>query len=190
MATKSNIAQPDFANWCRGEGFNQSHAIIVLGVPEDEEISAVEATLEEVKALGKVRVRGKMFDAKSQTLTLLCECREKIDSTNVPPEMISSKEGIKWTIVTAEQETSSDLFTEKLDKFLLNEGKTIDDIQRLYAPTPSWNSSPESIIRAVSDILQPKPNESSSYRLLRTFSGVHPTPPGEDNLDSWLEVHD
>lgn len=187
MATKKQSAQPDLANWCRGEGLDPSHAILVLGVPEDEEISTVEATLEQIKALGKVRVRGKMFDANNQTLTMLCECREEVDSTKVPLEVISPIEGRKWAIVIAEEETNSDPFTEKLNKFLRDEGKTMDDIERLCSPTTSWNSNPESIIRAVGDVLQPKPNESSSYRRLRTFSGVHPTPPGEDNLDSWLE---
>ncbi|XP_036066423.1 paraneoplastic antigen Ma3 homolog [Oryzias melastigma] len=32
-----------------------------------------------------------------------------------------------------------------------------------------------------------KANENSPFRRLRTFSGVHPTPPGEDNLDNWVE---
>lgn len=63
----------------------------------------------------------------------------------------------------------------------------MEDVKRLCDPSTSWNSNPESIIRAVGDVLQSKPNESNSYRRFRIFSGVHPTPPGEDNLDSWLE---
>lgn len=81
MATKSNVSQPNLANWCRGEGLDQAHAILVLGVSEEEEISTVEETLEQVKTLGKVRVRGKMFDANNQTLTMLCECRQEVDPT-------------------------------------------------------------------------------------------------------------
>ncbi|XP_025763376.1 uncharacterized protein LOC112847002 [Oreochromis niloticus] len=187
MATKSNVSQPNLANWCRGEGLDQAHAILVIGVSEEEEISTVEETLEQVKTLGKVRVRGKMFDANNQTLTMLCECREEVDPTKVPPEVISFKEGSKWKIVVAEQETNSDLFTEKLDRFLRDEGKTLEDVKRLCDPSTSWNSNPESIIRAVGDVLQSKPHESNLYRRFRIFSGVHPTPPGEDNLDSWLE---
>uniref|UniRef100_A0AAZ1XYU0 Paraneoplastic antigen Ma-like N-terminal domain-containing protein n=1 Tax=Oreochromis aureus TaxID=47969 RepID=A0AAZ1XYU0_OREAU len=60
MATKSNVSQPNLANWCRGKGLDQAHAILVIGVPEEEEISTVEETLEQVKTLGKVRVRGKI----------------------------------------------------------------------------------------------------------------------------------
>ncbi|CAI5660481.1 unnamed protein product [Oreochromis niloticus] len=128
-----------------------------------------------------------MFDANNQTLTMLCECREEVDPTKVPPEVISFKEGSKWKIVVAEQETNSDVFTEKLDRFLRDEGKTLEDVKRLCDPSTSWNGNPESIIRAVGDVLQSKPNESNLYRRFRIFSGVHPTPPGEDNLDSWLE---
>ncbi|KAK7918879.1 hypothetical protein WMY93_010163 [Mugilogobius chulae] len=162
---------------------------MVVGVSEDEEISNVEAVLETVKALGKVRVRGKMFDPDSKTLTMLCECREAVDSTQVPPEVVhTTEEGVVWQLVIAEPEVNSNLFSEKLDKFLQEEGQTLEDLQRLYNPNPSWNQTPESIIRAVGDVLQPtKSNESSSHRRLRTFSGVSPTPPGEDNLDNWLE---
>uniref|UniRef100_A0A669DNF0 Paraneoplastic antigen Ma-like N-terminal domain-containing protein n=1 Tax=Oreochromis niloticus TaxID=8128 RepID=A0A669DNF0_ORENI len=73
----NNVSQPNLANWCRGEGLDQAHAILVIGVPEEEDISTVEDTLEQVKTLGKVRVRGKMFDANNQTLTMLCECRQE-----------------------------------------------------------------------------------------------------------------
>uniref|UniRef100_A0A8C6M1Z6 Paraneoplastic antigen Ma-like N-terminal domain-containing protein n=1 Tax=Nothobranchius furzeri TaxID=105023 RepID=A0A8C6M1Z6_NOTFU len=56
MVTKSNVSQPNLANWCRGEGLEQAHAVLVIGVPEEEDLSTVEETLEQVKTLGKVSV--------------------------------------------------------------------------------------------------------------------------------------
>ncbi|CAL9698069.1 unnamed protein product [Knipowitschia caucasica] len=187
MATKSNTNVPNISYWCRGEGLDVKHAILVVGVPEKELTETVEEELENVKVLGKVRVRGKIFDPVSQTLTMLCECREVVDSSRVPPEVVTTTEGCSWKIVTAGADTHSDLFTEKLDKFLEVEGKTLEDIQRLCSPGPSWNQSPESIIRAVGDVLQPRSNESSAYKRLRILSGVNPTPTGEENLDNWVE---
>lgn len=51
-------------------------------------------------------------------------------------------------------------------------------------------SSPESIIRAVGDLLakmSKTSGEQSTFRWLRTFSGVIPTPAGEDSLETWLK---
>ncbi|XP_077388164.1 retrovirus-related Pol polyprotein from transposon 412 [Festucalex cinctus] len=188
MATQSNVRLPNIHNWCRGEGVELAHSLIAQGIPEETRIEDIERVLETVKALGKVRVRGKMFDPESKSLTVLCECREEIDSTKIPPEVISNDRGDTWTLVLAEQEIRSDLFSEKLDKFLQEEGKSLDDLQQLYSPSPPWNQNPESLIRAVSDALQPsRTNESSSFRRLRTFSGISPTPVGEDSFDNWME---
>lgn len=53
-------------------------------------------------------------------------------------------------------------------------------------------SSPESIIRAVGDLLaklSKTSGEQSTFRRLRTFSGVIPTPVGEDSLETaWRQL--
>uniref|UniRef100_A0A3B3H4B1 Paraneoplastic antigen Ma1 homolog n=1 Tax=Oryzias latipes TaxID=8090 RepID=A0A3B3H4B1_ORYLA len=177
-------------NWCRGEGVALEHALMVHGVPEEEPTANVEETLQSIKALGRVRVRGKMFDSKNQTVTLLCECREVIDPSKIPPELIPPTGETKWTIVIAQSVVNDeDTFTVKLAQFLQDEGKTMDDIQTMCAPSTAWNSSPESIIRAVGEVLNrsTKPTESNNYRRLKTFSGVSPVPLGEECLDGWLE---
>lgn len=71
----------------------------------------------------------------------------------------------------------------------MDEGKTLDDIKNLNVPSTSWSDSPESIIRAIGDILYkaPKPTETNAYRRLRTFSGIRPTPLGEESLEGWLQ---
>ncbi len=51
-------------------------------------------------------------------------------------------------------------------------------------------STPESIIRAVGDLLAKTTKISSDsgfFRRLRTFSGITPIPAGEDNLENWME---
>ncbi|KAL0994156.1 hypothetical protein UPYG_G00118480 [Umbra pygmaea] len=100
--------------------------------------------------------------------------------------------GSAWKAVhyIADQDSSSsEDFTDKLQQLLQNEGKTMEDIQKLCAPKVVMNSSPESIIRAVGDVWgkTSKPLDSHSYRRLRTFSGISPTPAGEECLDIWLE---
>ena len=186
----SQSAQLELSNWCRGEGLSVKQALMLYGVSENEDISVIEEAMETIKILGKVRVRGKIFDAKTQTVTVLCECRGETDPTKVPPEIDSPTEGVSWTIIVAQHQPDvTDNFSEKLAQFLQAEGKTMEDIPTVNPSGSEWTSNPESIIRAVGEVLRqnPKPSESNNYRRLRTFSGVTPTPVGEENLDSWLD---
>lgn len=188
----SRPSQLDLVNWCRGEGVDVTHALLIYGVPEHITVDVIEETAETIKALGKGRVRGKMFHSQHQSLMVLCECREAIDPTTIPPAVMPIMGGSVWNtvhgIVDQNNDSAGD-FTEKLLTLLQQEGKTMDDIQRLCGPSIAANSSPESIIRTVGDVWgrTNKPPESNAYRRLRTFSGITPTPTGEECLDSWLE---
>ncbi|KAK9535825.1 hypothetical protein VZT92_008180 [Zoarces viviparus] len=71
-------------HWCKGEGINPSHAILVKGVPENTEIDFIEETLQTIKALGRVKVRGSVFDPQCHSLTVLCECREEVNTKAIP----------------------------------------------------------------------------------------------------------
>lgn len=179
----SHPSQLDLANWCRGEGVDAQHALLIYGVLENVDIVDIEETAETIKALGKVRVRGKMFHPQHQSLMVLCECREVVDPTKIRPEVTPIMGGSAWNTVHLSRHQ------EKLSKFLQNEGKTAEDIQRLCTPNIAWNNNPESIIRAVGDVWgrASKPIFSNFYRHLRIFSGVSPTPTGEESLDSCLE---
>uniref|UniRef100_A0A671WK66 Paraneoplastic antigen Ma-like C-terminal domain-containing protein n=1 Tax=Sparus aurata TaxID=8175 RepID=A0A671WK66_SPAAU len=99
-------------------------------------------------------------------------------------------EGVKWTIVIAQPETDDAAnSSEKLVQFPQEEGKSVEDIPTVNPCGSEWHSTPESIIRAVGEVLRqsPKSTESNNYRRLRTFSGISPTPLGEESLDSWLD---
>uniref|UniRef100_A0A8C6SQ71 Paraneoplastic antigen Ma-like N-terminal domain-containing protein n=1 Tax=Neogobius melanostomus TaxID=47308 RepID=A0A8C6SQ71_9GOBI len=63
-------------NWCRGEGIEVANALMVLGIPEETDIGTIETTLETIKVLGKVRVRGKFFEPVSKTLTSKAPSRD------------------------------------------------------------------------------------------------------------------
>uniref|UniRef100_A0AAR2JPL1 PNMA family member 1 n=1 Tax=Pygocentrus nattereri TaxID=42514 RepID=A0AAR2JPL1_PYGNA len=178
-------------NWCRGEGLDIKHVFMLIGVPEDTDVAYIEETMQSIKALGRVRVRGKMFDPQQNSLVVFCECREVVDITRVPSEVIPSDGRATWKLIISDEPSSStEDFTEKLSRLLREEGKTWSDIPALHALSSSYVSSPESIIQAVGDLLEKasKPScESSAYKRLRTFSGTSPTPAGEETLENWLE---
>ncbi len=97
-----------------------------------------------------------------------------VDATRIPPDMTPDETGEPWTVVVVPaKETLPDVtsegFTEKLTKFLMGEGKSLVDVQALFTPRSSADGSPESIIRAVGEILEKtaKPSgDSSAYRRL------------------------
>uniref|UniRef100_A0A3B5M3I0 Paraneoplastic antigen Ma-like N-terminal domain-containing protein n=1 Tax=Xiphophorus couchianus TaxID=32473 RepID=A0A3B5M3I0_9TELE len=47
-------------NWCTGEGLDASHALVVKQVPVETTVKHIEETLMTIKALGRVRVRGRV----------------------------------------------------------------------------------------------------------------------------------
>uniref|UniRef100_A0A667YF70 CCHC-type domain-containing protein n=1 Tax=Myripristis murdjan TaxID=586833 RepID=A0A667YF70_9TELE len=177
--------------WCRGEGLEETHALMTI-IPEDVEITKVEETLHTIKCLGKVRVRGRNFSARLNRRMVLCESREEVKDDIVPSEVVPIDGGEAWPIIiigSTEAQAAAEEFNNKLKGLLQAEGKTMEDLKSLFPSAPPPTNSTESILRAVGDFLDKttKPSDGGSYCRLRMFSGVLPTPPGEEPLDHWLE---
>lgn len=178
------VGMAQLRNWCVGEGVDPVKAVLVKDVPPGTEVGLIEATLQTVKALGRVRVRGRMYDPQSQSLDVLCECRENVNVAAIPLDVTPEGSARTWRLFGfSEQEEDP-------------EAQAAGDGQNVPLPdssllSPLQASSPEAIIRAVGDILQmtskPTHGDNSLYRRLRTFSGIVPTPPGEEQLENWVE---
>ena len=180
---------PELKRWCRGEGLSLTHALMTI-VPEDVEMTKVEETLQTIKCLGRVQVRGKMFSVKLDSRMVLCETRETVKDPSVPPEVVPIDGGEAWPIIiVGEAQAAAEEFNDKLKGLLAAEGKTIEDLKSLFPSTDPPESSTESILRAVGDLLDKttKPSDGGHYVRLRIFSGALPTPPSEESYDHWLE---
>ena len=96
----------ELKRWCRGEGLDETHALMTI-VPEEVEISEVEETLETIKSLGRVRVRGRNFSARLNQRMVLCESRETVNEESVPPEVKPANGGEAWPVIIIGKSTGS-----------------------------------------------------------------------------------
>ncbi|KAI3370897.1 hypothetical protein L3Q82_007406 [Scortum barcoo] len=170
-------------------GLDETHALMTI-VPEDVEIGEVEETLASIKSLGRVRVRGRNFNARLNRRMVLCESRETVREKSVPTEVVPIDGGEAWpVIIIGDTEAAAEEFNSKLRGLLQAEGKTIEDLKSLLPSAFRSTSSTESILHAVGDLLDKttKPADGGNYGRLRMFSGALPTPPGEEPFDHWLE---
>lgn len=116
-------------------------------------------------------------------LTVLCECKEKVNTKAIPLDVLPEGSDSPWRIFGPSEEKN--VSTDEQIKDAAQEPQPVPG-----SVFPLQASTPEAIVRAVGDIMQrtSKPaSDSNSYRRLRTFSGVLPLPPGEEQLDNWIE---
>lgn len=159
-------------------------ALLVKDVPPETEVGFIEETLQTVKALGRVKVRGRMYDPQSQSLTVLCECREKVNTKAIPLDVVPEGFAMTWRIFGPSERE------EEPQAQAAGDGHNVPLPDSSFF-SPFQASTPEAIIRAVGDVLQMTSKhthgDNNLFRRLRTFSGVMPTPPGEEQLENWVE---
>lgn len=179
-------------NWCIGEGLDASHALVVKQVPIETTVKHIEETLMTIKVLGRVRVRGRMFNPQSQSLMVLCECSERVNTKTIPLDVPPIEGGELWTLHGPADEENVNPEKRQTDPLSQDSPTSTEEAaapEMLSSETMPGNSA-ESIIRAVGDLLAKtlKPaQESNVFRRLRTYSGISPTPPGEESLETWME---
>ncbi|XP_060753980.1 paraneoplastic antigen Ma1 homolog [Neoarius graeffei] len=81
-------------------------------------------------------------------------------------------------------------FQAKLMSFLAHEGKTLADVTDLLTPAlPTPRDLNTELVTAISSLLDRchMPTDGQGYRKLRLFSGVKPTPYGEEEYEAWAE---
>lgn len=178
----------ELRGWCKGESMREDHALMVV-TPEYLEITQIEETMQTIKCLGRVRVRGRMFRDNLKCFLVLS--KERIDPNLVPPEVLPGFGAEPWKIVIVSgEDTSSEDFAKKVHNLLQSKGRTAEDLQAMFSSTVSENSSPDAIILAVGDLLEKTGktlSETVGYRRFRKFSGTIPTPAGEEQFEHWME---
>uniref|UniRef100_A0A3B3QYH2 Uncharacterized protein n=1 Tax=Paramormyrops kingsleyae TaxID=1676925 RepID=A0A3B3QYH2_9TELE len=168
-----------------------NHAFLVVGVDAEVTGRQIEDVLQAVQGCGRVRMRGKTYSREADGLIVLCECSEEIDLSTAPREVKYIDGAQVWKIVVASQAPTAPIgFTEKLKDLLMTEGKTVADLRSYCAAVSSKRDSEEPFFEMMGELLKQVykgQSESQGYRRLRVFSGITPTPAGEEPLEYWLE---
>lgn len=119
----SSALQQELLDWCNDALVQPDHALLLLDVSADAGIAFIESTIETVKIFGRVRLFGRVRVRSSKegpsetTLLVLCECREKIDLSRVPAEVLPKDGDPPWKIVVVrDKEPDPDDFSAKLRK--------------------------------------------------------------------------
>lgn len=185
MDTYTQLAS-ELKGWCQGESLDQAHAVLVL-MREDVDTDAIQQTMETVKCLGRVRVRGRILSMQQNRYLVLCECRETVKSERVPFEVYPINGGGPWSVITADEGQVTSAQIQRLFGQQQTEGRSTNDPRAPFLSKEAVASSTEAILHAVSELLdKTKSSDHGSYRRLRTFSGLLPTPAGEEQFDHWL----
>ncbi|XP_056611964.1 paraneoplastic antigen Ma1 homolog [Triplophysa dalaica] len=117
--------------------------------------------------------------------------------TDIPEQLLAGDELGPWIVNVTETQsvhvTGKENFQSKLLSFLANEGKTLADVTGLLTSVSAPPTAPDlntKLVNAISSLVekcQATPVDGQGYRKLRMFSGMKPTPHGEEEYDAWAE---
>lgn len=180
--------------WCNDKLISVEHSLVLSQVPPDTPEADVYRVLDTVKGIGKTKLRDRRRDDSGQHECLLVEATVQLSKITVPPKVGIVDEIGPWSVQVVSTMPHShvtdkgDDFQAKLISFLQQEGKSLADIPNVASPPSTLNAE---LVGAINSLVQKchiAPSvEAHGYRKLRTFSGMIPTPSGEDEYDVWAE---
>ncbi|XP_060731089.1 paraneoplastic antigen Ma1 homolog [Tachysurus vachellii] len=189
----SNMEVNKVIAWCSETDVQLENALILSNVPSDCDDMIVYKVLDKVPGMCKCKVRGRRSDPGEQQHFVLIETARKVSEIPIPAEIGGSDVGAWYTQIVnvttqTPEQNRGDEFQTKLFSFLEKEGKSLADVQSMVSPSLSLSTE---LVGAINSLVQKcnvaTPAEGPSYRKLRTFSGVTPTPSGEDEYEAWAE---
>lgn len=153
----------------------------------DVDISGVEETMQLVKSLGRVRVRGRIFNLHPKKYLILWECSEVVKPDQVPLKVFPIG---GWETSDHHMRNCTDVsqdWNQNLSGQTAYRGSMENERPR-YTGKDAINPT-EAILRAVSDLLGKTAKssiDSGSYQHLHCFSDLLRVPVGEEQFDHWM----
>ncbi|XP_012396962.1 paraneoplastic antigen Ma1 homolog [Sarcophilus harrisii] len=162
--------------WCTAMHLDLYRGLLVKGVPHDLTDKDIENVLHNaISVLGKCQVLTRRYEETNITLSVFCKLSEPIDHSKIPSTITVGENTWKLVIIPPIEEEEIE---RKLKTVLQREGLSEDDVRHVYGGKSRLEESEEA---------ESEPEEESQSEKLRSFSGEHPCPPGEEPYDSWIK---
>ncbi|XP_058849342.1 paraneoplastic antigen Ma1 homolog isoform X1 [Acipenser ruthenus] len=181
--------------WCAAEGVAPPRAFWVGNLPENITTQKLLEVLRANDDLGRVKCLGRYYNLNDDQWFALC-CSDKdlveVDLTEtMDTDSDSPPLTLQQVLLMPDPQTPTPDFKKKLQMFLETEGKTLNDLQEVAGVQAASSTSAtddllSTIGKALEKALKPS-SEGTSYKRLRVFSGVKPTPSQEDDYDTWMD---
>lgn len=174
--------------WCKNKRINRNNAVVLSNVDPNVTDDVLLQALSLVKAFGNAKIVDRCLDVASKSQLVLIQSSTDLSKLSIPDCVRSTDEVASWPAHVLPVLVEGEGFEAKLMSFLSHEGKTIADVKGLINPSPlDMNAALINAISSLVDKCNAAPADVQSYRKLRMFSGVKPTPTGEEEYDAWAE---
>lgn len=186
-------------SWCEETGVNSRNVIVLNNVPVDVTHEMLYQVRDNAGVFGRSKVRGRCLAPSKTSQLILVEVSKDINTVKLPEHVGVRGEVAPWLVSVAGEAppllipTEKEDFQGKLMTFLANEGKTLADMKGQFNPVTPSPAAPDlstQLVNAISSLVekcQAAPVERQLYRKLHIFSGVKPTPQGEEEYEAWVE---
>lgn len=174
--------------WCKRKQIARNNAVVLGNVDSNVTDDTLLQALSVVKAFGNAKVVDRCLDVVSETQFVLIRSSTDLSNQTIPDCVGPPGDVGSWPAQVLPALVESEEFEAKLLSFLRHEAKTITELKGLLNPSPlDMNTALINAISSLVDKCNTAPADTQSYRKLRMFSGVKPTPSGEEEYDAWAE---
>uniref|UniRef100_A0A9J8DAD9 Paraneoplastic antigen Ma-like C-terminal domain-containing protein n=1 Tax=Cyprinus carpio carpio TaxID=630221 RepID=A0A9J8DAD9_CYPCA len=179
------------------EGIDARKAFVLSEVSLGVTDETMYKVLDEAKVFGPCKIRGRCVEHVSKSQLVLVKTINDMTKTDIPEQLLAGDEFGPWIVNVTETQsvhvTGERDFQSRLLSFLANEGKTLADVTGLLTSASALPTAPDlntKLVNAISSLVekcQATPVDGPGYRKVRMFSGMKPTPHGEEEYDAWAE---
>ncbi|XP_013006939.2 paraneoplastic antigen-like protein 5 [Cavia porcellus] len=173
-------------DWCKGMDLDPRKALLIVGIPVECSEAEIKETVQEgLYPLSMYRIVGRMFRREDNAKAVLIELADTVNYATIP-SCIPGKGG-SWEVVVKPR-TEDEEFLSRLNYFLKDEGRKIEDVARVLG-CRGFSVEDEDVGTSgpVSSLPVHPVKESLWYRKLKVFSGSPSPGSGEEPFEAWLE---